>query len=301
MAYRFKRRESVRDGVRRIADEQLEAAAAVMRRAAEGEEDRTRAIHETRRSFKRLRALARLARGGLGRKRCTAETAFFREAARQLSGGRDAHAALILLETLDREEPLPEALYETTQRSLRARLDVDLARLDSDSVFGEMAGTLEEARRRAGDWPWLLNGWDALRGGLLLTYRRSRNAMREVCETPSTELLHYWRRWVKHLFFEAQMLQKCDPESMTLLGGRLGSLASVLGADHDLAALSGHIAGLSAEGALDPEAFTEFERRISVRRGWLLEEAMELGKEIHRQPPGKFVDRVHESWRAWRD
>src|SRR5215213_4499072 len=94
--FRLRRGERVPGGIRRIACGQLETA--IERLEGRTDEQLGTAVHETRKSLKRLRATVRLARDELGDEVYRRENGAFREAGRRLAGARDSR---VLLETLD--------------------------------------------------------------------------------------------------------------------------------------------------------------------------------------------------------
>src|SRR2546421_6835836 len=97
--FRLYKDETIPDGIRRIARGQLDMAHAEL---AESPKRRLAiAIHDTRKSLKRLRATVRLARGAIGDEIYRRENAAFRDSGRLLSGVRDAS---VLIETLDELE-----------------------------------------------------------------------------------------------------------------------------------------------------------------------------------------------------
>ena len=100
MAFRFKLNEPVEKGFRRIGLEQIERA----ERQLSASESLEVATHETRKSLKRVRALLRLARPGLGDTVYRAENARFRDIGALLSSARDSD---VLLETVTKLETLP--------------------------------------------------------------------------------------------------------------------------------------------------------------------------------------------------
>ena len=93
MAFRFRLAETFEEGCQRIAREQIERAQAQLK----GPDDVTTAVHETRKSLKRLRALLRLIRPAIGESVFHHENTQLREIARILSSARDRH---VLLETV---------------------------------------------------------------------------------------------------------------------------------------------------------------------------------------------------------
>ena len=97
-AYRLRRGEDTGDGVRRIARGQLDLAGERLDAGAGARGDLDGAVHETRKAFKRLRALVRVARDALGDEVYRRENTIFRDAGRRLSSARDA---TVLVQTLD--------------------------------------------------------------------------------------------------------------------------------------------------------------------------------------------------------
>ena len=81
MAYHLKRSESVAEGIRRIAREEIESAADQL---SKGHRDRDEAIHEARKSIKKVRAVLRLVHPELG-DTYYQESSYLRDVGRKLS------------------------------------------------------------------------------------------------------------------------------------------------------------------------------------------------------------------------
>src|SRR5215217_6762063 len=94
--FRLREGERVPSGIRRIARGQLEPS--IERLEGRTDEQLGTAVHETRKSLKRLRATVRLARDELGDEVYRRENSAFRDAGRRLAGARDSG---VLLEALD--------------------------------------------------------------------------------------------------------------------------------------------------------------------------------------------------------
>jgi hypothetical protein len=86
--YRLRPDEGASEGIRRVARGQLELAS--NRLTDSGRKEIGEAIHEARKSLKRLRAVVRLARDPLGDDTYRHENRTFRDAGRKLSDVRDA-------------------------------------------------------------------------------------------------------------------------------------------------------------------------------------------------------------------
>jgi hypothetical protein len=110
--------EPVTEGIARIADGQLEMA--IERLEGNTDEDLGTAVHEARKSFKRLRTTVRLARDELGDEVYRRENAAFRDAGRRLAGARDSQVLLETLATISERHPdeTPAAGFLRFRRTL---------------------------------------------------------------------------------------------------------------------------------------------------------------------------------------
>ena len=94
-AFRLKRKESEKEGIRRVAHGRAEDAVELLR---DEDADPVEAVHEARKDLKKLRATLKLVRPALGQQAYGRENARFRDAGRALSDVRDAQ---VLADTLD--------------------------------------------------------------------------------------------------------------------------------------------------------------------------------------------------------
>src|ERR671918_2882080 len=90
--FRLSDGEQVPDGLRRIARGQLDLS--IERLEGQTDEELGTAVHETRKSLKRLRTTVRLARDELGDEVYRRENGAFRAAGRRLAGARDSQGLL---------------------------------------------------------------------------------------------------------------------------------------------------------------------------------------------------------------
>jgi hypothetical protein len=155
-AYRLRRGEDAGDGVRRVARGQLDLAGEQLDAGAGRRGDLGGAVHDTRKAFKRLRALVRVSRDALGDEAYRRENTIFRDAGRKLSGARDA---AVLVQTLDdltaryRDE-VGDGAFAGLRGALASEAEAaSRALADDGAAFNEVQGTLEAARRRVGGWP----------------------------------------------------------------------------------------------------------------------------------------------------
>jgi CHAD domain-containing protein len=289
--------EFVPDGIRRIARGQLDSAVEEL----EGASDRKlgEAVHETRKRLKRLRTCLRVIRPVLGEDVYEHENAAFREAGRRLAAARDAR---VLAETLDKlGDRFRDELQPVATGDLRARVEDEhetaIGSLRGDGqTIGAVLAELRSARQRTAGWTLVAHDVDALAPGLRRVYARGRRRMRTAAAEPSTENLHEWRKRVKDLWYASQIVRPAGPKRMKRLARRAHHLSDLLGDDHDLAVLRAYVEG-------HPECFEDEASRGAVvavidrRREALQHEALELGGELYKRSPKKFVRSIERRWR----
>lgn len=287
MPFRFTRREPIDAGVRRLAEAELAAAAALLR------DDTTPAaqrVHGARKATKRVRALLRLARAGLSAQQFRAANLGLRDAARQLSAARDAAVALATFDHLVGDlGPEPDVSFT----ALRAALAAAAAAPDiGPELLTRAADALDEARARI---TAALAGrtltWKHLSAGLEDSYAGGRASMRAAFESQDDEAFHAWRKRIKDLWYQTQLLSSACEPMLAAQERLLADLGDRLGDDHDLAVLAAHPA------AADLPALAE---RITARRASLRRDAWRLGQHIHAERPRGFLRRLTTYWQVWR-
>lgn len=300
MAFTFQIGESAGDGIRRMAQEQIDKALGEIDNSGL---DQHATVHQVRKRCKKIRALLRLARGDLDNsgKTYQQENACFRDAARSLSGIRDAEA---LLETCD------TLIHTVSKQSNRQRLkkvrgalearkrEVTENDTDLDARIATFATTIREARERVNDWP-IGDTFMSLAPGLKENYRRGRKAMKKAVCKPGTENLHEWRKGVKYHLYHVQVLQPIWNPVLDGWQGEIKSLGEDLGDDHDLAVFTDT---LSAE----PERFGSNRDRQALRalstrqRAELQARAFPMGQRIFHETPEQMARRLEAYWEAAR-
>jgi CHAD domain-containing protein len=290
--------ESVSHAVRRIARHQIDAMLAELRAGP----SRRDAIHEARKSSKKLRALIRLVRDEIGERSYRLENDTFRDAVRPLAPVRDAEALVHSLDLLAERftgEVRPHA-FGRLARVLRARLRALRKDPHSRAAMRHAAALVARARQRVARWTIRDEGWAALERGVVRIYRRARAARRRAAEDPSVECLHEWRKRTKDLRYVIELLEPIWPPVMKTFADQLHELTDRLGDDHDLAQLERLVVAepVSCGESEDCSAVIGL---IEVRRAELLEDARRLGDRLYVEKSRAFVARVRGYWTAWEE
>ncbi|MBN1530198.1 MAG: CHAD domain-containing protein [Thermoleophilaceae bacterium] len=280
--------EPVPEGIERIALGQLDGSIEGL--AGEGDSDRATAIHETRKSLKRLRATARLTRHQLGDRVFTRDNQTFRDVGKRLSAARDSRVLLDTLAELSERYPRvadPNGLAPF-RRTLLSRHANSQRKLRDSQASEQALRDLRAARDRVAAWPLSGEGAAALAPGVEQIYRRGRKAFKAAQREPSTQHLHELRKRAKDLWYTGQIVRSAAPEAFGPITDDAHELSELIGKEHDLAIL--------AETASErPDRFSgdvsldDLLDLIEKRRRKLQRKALKVGARLYAKKPKKVA------------
>jgi CHAD domain-containing protein len=298
MAYHFERDDaSIRDGVRRIAIEQIDKAISeVDSRSIDVQET----AHQVRKRCKKLRGLIRLVRPVFANYK--AENASFRDAAKSLAfirdtqAQKDAYDAVVgsYHEEIDRRAFAPIRRHFTLQQKDRGQ------RQDIERTLAAFRDAMVSARRRARTWHLSGDEFDGIAQGLRKTYKRAQRAMWQVEEGSSSDAIHEWRKRVKDHWYHARLLSQAWPGPMKAHRNAAETLSNLLGTHHDLSVFEQTLSS-------DPQRFGESEKvevficLIARRQAELEDEALAAGARLLAEPPPALAQRWETYWSIWRE
>lgn len=290
MAFAFAAGERVDVGARRLAREgadrvllALEGGAAANGDEPPGDErGDERAVHDARRTLKRLRALVRLLRGAIGDARREAN-ALLGDAARGLSGARDAAVMLRTFEGVAGEGDRDAARVRASLR--RARTLASRRAADRGAVTAKVRAFRDAVE----GWTFDDHGFGALEEGVRRTYADGRKALVEARAAGETEVLHALRKRTKDLQYQLALLREAWPAVIGGYHDALTELGELLGEDHDLALLA---ETLGRRGPI-PRRWSS---RIDERRLALRTKFFPLAERVWVDSPGAWTKRLSAWW-----
>lgn len=293
--------EPVSAGLVQVALAQIDTAADALQ--GRDAEEYGKAVHTARKAFKRVRALVRVARNGLGPEIATRDNAALRAAGARLSGARDAQVVVQTVDALVARFPddLPEAAVAGLRSQLTEAYDAadEAARAD-DGAVDDVLATLAVARADVAGWDLGEEPAEVLAAGLARIHRKGRKALRAVHEADSgvtsearTEALHELRKRAKDLWHAAELLEVAAPKRMRGLAAQAHTLADRIGDDHDLAVLAAE-AQERTDAFASEDDVAALSEAILRRRRKLQRQALKLADEIYARPPGVLLERVRE-------
>jgi CHAD domain-containing protein len=224
------------------------------------------AIHDARKTIKKLRAGLRLAADMADPEVLETVAVPLREAAHRLGPLRDARVLSATAKGLTKrgETPLPE----TPPPAAYALLREARAQLRSAELALQRLLKIEFDPKGA-------------RAGLRRLYRKAQWAMRDAGKIDD-ETLHAWRRRAKDFYYSLELIDA---------GGRYAKkiklLTELLGDDHDLAFFARHYASPAGTDAHRP-----LFRRLKTKRQRLQKKAFRLGERLLEDRPRKMAERL---------
>jgi CHAD domain-containing protein len=234
--YNLGRKEDLHAALRHDAKKHIRAALALLRHGERNEVDDS--IHSARKHLKNVRALLRLVRNDIGRKRFAKMNRCLRESCRGLSGLRDSVVAAATMKTLLARDVLPT----TSRKVLHSALEARIAKA-RNQLFGSprqcraITENLRKSLRLVNQWSPSRAGWETLSRELRGTYRRGRVAARRAARNVSNESLHELRKRTKELLHVCEFLEQRDSKHFRSMIRSTQRLAELLGQDRDLAVL----------------------------------------------------------------
>lgn len=289
MAFRFKLGEPFDEGCRRIAVEQIERAQVLL----QGKGDQAIAVHETRKSLKRLRALLRLIRPAMGEEAFKAENGQLRDVGLSLSGARDRH---VLLETVNKLDALARFGRKELAESLRQAI-VAANGQGAPLTMKQAHARLADAKRRLSRLHVAGNGFEVVGPGLERSYRRARRAFTAAYRDRTDEAFHEWRKGAQAHWRQMTLLSRAWPDYLGARALEARNLSQLLGDDHDLAMLVAFVHS-DAATALRGEQAALIERAARQRQAELRDIAKPRGERLFAASPRKLRRSIGIYWDA---
>jgi CHAD domain-containing protein len=232
MGYSLDRKHSLSHHLSRITREELDSALDSLADATPGAD----AIHEARKSVKRLRAVLRLVEAELGPagKKFTAR---LRTAAHALSVMREADASLETLAALRRShsKSITLQVWRGARKGLESREQASRAHAADALQLSRAA--LEEVKLTAPKRVEQVARFRVVREGAVRAYRRTRRALARLTGDAGDAEFHLLRRRLKDHYYHMRLFEGLHAAPRARAPA-LNRLEEELGNDHNLALLA---------------------------------------------------------------
>lgn len=284
MASEFKGRRAATEEARKILRQQVDKGlSSLTSRRPSG-----LAIHRARKQIKMARATLRLIRPGLSNKQYRAENVRLRDAAKPLSAARDA---AVLREAFQRIQTHlrggRDGAAEVERMLVNEQLKAHRQVTDGPGV-PRSRRLLREARALTFSWHLDQDGWSTIGKGVRRVYRQGRRALQALHAARSDAGFHQWRKQVKYLRYQLELLRPIWPAGLAALARQLHTLSDRLGDDHDLVILRSRLT-----------AYPGLLSKLDHERAVLQHQALAAGARLYKASPTQFCSKLRRYWRVW--
>lgn len=234
MAYSVNPGELLPRALKRVVRE--EAAEAVAHLT--GSEDRHEAIHEARKSVKKIRALLLLLEPRLGATAVNADRRL-RDLGRVMSVLRDAAAMVQTFEQLAEKYPGEMGLnrFAGVRECLVAASKQAMNGAEEKTVASAAVAEFRKLARQANLWRISGEGFAVIADSFNATYEAGRKALRRAAKHPSTENIHELRKRIKDHWYHVRLLGPLWPGASEPYAEALQDLQETLGNSNNVSVL----------------------------------------------------------------
>lgn len=293
--YRFRCGKSLENESARLIQTQIDRALGEIDTEEIGVPEK---VHRVRKRCKKIRAILRLVRYGVGDDRYRSENQWYRDTARLLSEARDLRVTLRCCRRL--EEEVEDEGQEVFLKNLasRIRMQHEGVKDDGESIkprLEKSAERLKTGRTRLEDWKFMADGERVLKKGLKKTFSRGEEAMKVAMKSGEAADFHEWRKRAKYHMYHSRLLRNCWKPIIRSHCKVMKKLADALGDDHDLSIVEDLVS--SIEG-VDSESYEmqRLHKQLQSRHQQLRREALNIGLRIHAEKPKSLSRRFANYW-----
>lgn len=295
--YHWKAQDSVSKGARRIVREQLQLAIwQLSKNTAHLDE----AVHEARKSIKKIRSALRLVESILGPEYREAKDGL-RDASGKLSPLRDAQA---LIQTFDElNGKYRDKLGGRSLVSVRDGLVSHEKQLAENFRHKRVAGSalksLRDVAAHMDQWHPVKVDFSVVSKAFADSIRRNRKACDHAYHDPQPDAFHEWRKRLKDLRYHLTLLRKAWP---LVLDGYLEGVKDLeqrLGDHQNLTVLRDTI--LKSPGQFGKEAdISALFKIVEEHQQQLRTDSKSLAARLYAEKPKEWRRRLDACWSAWK-
>lgn len=296
MPFRLRTTESVADGLRRLARQELGSISTHLDAATPPRDD---AIHEIRKSVKKARAILRTvgADHGNGLARSAKRLHAINS---RLSALRDADVMLETLRTLRIKDRgiLNGRCFARVHRRLSSHRKSLLNAAGRKRTWQRLGESVRKVRQDARHWKPEHRQFGCLAAGIRLAHRRGGEAMARARKSQRATDFHEWRKQVKALWYQLRLVESSGPRIRRDVKA-LHRAEEWLGNEHNVIVLCDT---LSKDGSPEGDDRVDLDRVRLVGDGYRCElrtKALASTRHIYARAPREYANAVRREWKGW--
>lgn len=286
MSYRIDVQKDFQSEIKRIISDQLSS---VTSKINDPEVKFDEKVHASRKHFKKVRAVWRLIRDDIDKKKYQSENAFYRDLGRKLAAMREARVHLTSIDSIE-EEHSNEGTFNKIRIYLQERYDREKEHVIKEHLLDQVTEQVELGKQRVQNLQLSDEVFDAFEKGIQRVYKRGAEALKEAKEDTTAEKLHEWRKRVKYLWYHVRLLRNVWKPVLKGYEKSLDKLSDHLGDEHDLSELK----ELVNENVKDnyPKEVKQLNQIIDKQREVLQQKAWSTGERIYTKPTKLFITKL---------
>ncbi len=261
------------------------------------------AVHEIRKSCKRVRAVLRLIRDEIGYSAYYRENRRFRDLSRLLSQTRDYEAlsnSVNYLRGREMDDKISRVYSELTTELDRSK-DEALDRLKREKkVFLQIEKEIGEARNRIELFGFPSENFEVILPGLMRTHKKWKHLFAACLDKSDEDMIHNLRKKSKYLMYHMQILRPVFPEIIKGYAGTLDKVSGKLGDHRDLYLLRQQVPRL-LDNTYPKSVTGHIDSAIEKEMNDKLETALRAGRYLYLEKTGRLMDRIHNYWKIYTD
>jgi CHAD domain-containing protein len=277
------------DGIKKLIYDQISLA----RYQIENQTDIHLAIHESRRTLKRIRAVLRLTRDEIGNSNYHRENILMRDLGRRLSGARDHQVLLRTFSSLEEQYPTSFSGSEISRikQLVKDQTDFEINHFKHDlGGFEQFKEDLVEASGRVDQYCTIRNDFLAIENGLRRNYKQGRNLLKQIGREDH-EIFHEFRKRSKYFLHHIQILRPLFPRLMKAYAKSIQKYSELLGETRDYYRLEMFLEEPGSQ-PIPADSRKKMTGKIRQVRNELLEKIFLDSSHIYAEKPGALVNRM---------
>jgi CHAD domain-containing protein len=277
------------EGIKKLIYDQISRA----RDQIENQTDIHLAVHESRRTLKRIRAVLRLVRDEIGYSNYYRENILMRDLGRRLSGARDHQVLLRTFSSLEEVYPASFSGSEISRikQSVEEQIDLEINHFMYDlGGFEQFKDDLVDALGRVDQYCTIRNDFLAIENGLRRNYKQGRNLLKQIGREDH-EIFHEFRKRSKYFLHHIQILRPLFPRLMKAYAKSIQKYSELLGETRDYYRLEMFLEEPGSQ-PIPADSRKKMTGKIRQVRNELLEKIFLDSSHIYAEKPGALVNRM---------
>jgi CHAD domain-containing protein len=270
-----------------------------MVKLSDGPGDPHTAIHEIRKTIKRIRALLKMIRDETGYSQYFRENRFYRDLARRMAPVRDRYVLLQSVRSLEAHNPglFDKLEVKPIQDQLKARVETEMSIFKGRvGGFERLTDDLKQARGRLDHFIQLRNGFDSIRKGMKRVYRKGLRSQGRLEDETSMAELHEYRKCCRYLQFQVEMIHPIYPRLLKAYATSIDHHTEQLGTIRDLQRLECILH--QSSGSLSPNSLSKLQKVIEAQCSDTMAGLFGKSRLIFPESPAAFMKRIRSYWNA---